>query len=118
MDWSTPIELSALAGRVSKLKHRGRTGQTLRRAPGAALVWANAGTPNDILLDGQPWIDRDLWLAFDGALHNRAALTLDFGLPIETRILALLVHGWRRFGAKLAQQRAITQRRGGQYFRK
>ena len=104
VDWSTPIEPSVLASTIAKLKHRGRAGQTLRRAPGAALAWANAGTPNDIMLDGQPWLDRDLWIAFDGALHNRAALTLELKLPAGTRVMALLVHAWRRFGAALAQR--------------
>lgn len=103
-DWCTPIEPKALALRMQKLKHRGRAGQTLRHAPGAALAWMNAATPADIAVDGQPWVDRDLWIAFDGALHNRAALALEFKLPPETRILALLVHGWRRFGTILAQK--------------
>lgn len=103
-DWSTPVDLRALAFSTAKLKHRARAGHTLRRAPGAALAWAHAGTPNDIALDGQPWVDRDLWIAFDGALHNRAALALECKLPAETRILALLVNAWRRFGANLAQR--------------
>lgn len=103
-DWCTPIEPTALALRIQKLKHRGRAGQTLRRVPGAALAWTNAGTPLDSAVDGQPWVDRNLWVAFDGALHNRAALALASKLPQETRLLALLVHAWRRFGTKLAQQ--------------
>lgn len=103
-DWRTPIELRAFALSSAKLKHRGRAGQTLRQAPGAALAWANAGTPSDLAVDGQPWLDRDLWIAFDGTLHNRAALLAEFKLPAETRTLALLVHGWRCFGAKLAQR--------------
>ena len=94
----------AFARNSAKLKHRARAGQTLRSAPGAALVWANAGTPNDSVVDGQPWVDRDLWIAFDGALHNRAALLAECKLPSETRLLALLVNAWRRFGPKLAQQ--------------
>ncbi len=103
-DWHTPIEMGGFARNSAKLKHRARAGQTLRSAPGAALVWANAGTPNDSVLDGQPWVDRDLWIAFDGALHNRAALLAECKLPAETRLLALLVNAWRRFGPKLAQQ--------------
>ena len=103
-DWCTPVDLRALAISTAKLKHRARAGHTLRHVPGAALAWANAGTPNDTALDGQPWLDRDLWIAFDGALHNRAALALELKLPAETRILALLVNAWRRFGAKIAQR--------------
>ena len=104
LDWHTPIDLRAFALSSAKLKHRSRAGQTLRSAPGAALVWANAGTPNDSAVDGQPWLDRDLWIAFDGALHNRAALLAECKLPAETRLLALLVNGWRRFGPNLAQR--------------
>ncbi len=104
LDWHTPVDLRAFALSSAKLKHRSRAGQTLRSAPGAALVWTNAGTPNDSAVDGQPWVDRDLWIAFDGALHNRAALLAECKLPAETRLLALLVNGWRRFGPKLAQQ--------------
>ena len=103
-DWRTPVEHGAFAVSAAKLKHRGRAGQMLRHAPGAALAWANAGTPNDSAVDGQPWVDRDLWIAFDGALHNHAALLVELKLPTETRILALLVNAWRRFGAKLAQR--------------
>ncbi len=104
MDWRTPVEPVAFALHVAKLKHRGRAGQTLRHAPGTALAWANAGTPNDRAVDGQPWVDRDLWIAFDGALHNHDALLAELKLPAETRILALLVNAWRRFGVKLAQR--------------
>ncbi len=103
-DWHTPVEFSAFTASAAKLKHRARAGQTLRQTPGAALMWANAGTPNDRAVDGQPWLDRDLWIAFDGALHNHAALLTELKLPVETRILALLVHGWRRFGVKFAQR--------------
>ena len=103
-DWHTPIDLPAFAHNSAKLKHRARAGQTLRSVPGAALAWSNASTPNDSVLDGQPWVDRDLWIAFDGALHNRAELLAECKLPAETRLLALLVNAWRRFGPKLAQQ--------------
>lgn len=103
-DWCTPVAPGVFALAAAKLKHRGRAGQTQRQAPGAALMWANAGTPNDRAVDGQPWVDRDLWIAFDGALHNRDALLAELKLPAETRILALLVNGWRRFGVKLAQR--------------
>jgi len=102
-DWNTAVEPSAFAISAAKLKHRGRAGLTLRRAPGAALAWANAGTPTDRAVDGQPWVDRDLWIAFDGALHNHAALIAEYKLPAETRLLALLVNAWRRFGANIAQ---------------
>ncbi len=101
-DWQTPIDPRALAQTAALLRHRGQAGQTMRVAPGAGLIWLNAGTPNDALVDGQPWVDRDLWIAFDGALHNRAALSAEFKLPAETRVLALLVNGWRRLGVKLA----------------
>lgn len=99
-----PVEPRAFAHSAAKLKHRGRAGLTLRNAPGAALAWANAGTPTDRAVDGQPWVDRDLWIAFDGALHNHAALLAEFKLPAETRIMALLVNAWRRFGANIAQR--------------
>ena len=102
-DWTAQVESNTFALSTAKLRHRGRAGLTLRHAPGAALAWANAGTPTDFAVDGQPWVDRDLWIAFDGALHNHAALLAEFKLPAETRIMALLVNAWRRFGPNIAQ---------------
>jgi asparagine synthase (glutamine-hydrolysing) len=101
-DWQTQVDPREIVRATATLKHRGQGGATQRLAPGAALVWLNAGTPNDALIDGQPWVDRDLWIAFDGALHNRAVLCEEFKLPAQTRLLALLVNGWRRLGVKLA----------------
>jgi asparagine synthase (glutamine-hydrolysing) len=100
-DWAQPIEAAALARCAQSLKHRARAGLRTRSAPGVALMWANAGTPNDALLDGQPWVDRDLWLVFDGQLANHIALCAELKLPAHTRLCALLVAAWRRWGAQM-----------------
>jgi asparagine synthase (glutamine-hydrolysing) len=102
LDWQAPIDAAQFAQALARQKHRANAGHTQRVAPGAALCWQNAGTPNDAQLLGQPWVDRQLWVVFDGALHNRAALCKTLELPENTRILAIIVAAWRRFGAELA----------------
>jgi len=101
LDWRTPVVPQAFAARCNQLAHRGANGRQRFVNEAVALAWFDAGVPHDVSLQGQPWLDRELFVLFDGWLSNRSELCKAFELPIETRIHALIVAGWRRLGEKL-----------------
>ena len=101
LDWQTPVLAQSFAARCNRLAHRGKQGRKGSINQAVALAWFDAGVPHDVKLQGQPWLDRELFVLFDGWLSNQAALCKAFDLPIEARLHAVIVAGWRRLGEKL-----------------
>ncbi len=101
LDWRTPVAPQAFAARCNRLAHRAKQGRKGFVNQAVALAWFDAGVPQDAKLQGQPWLDRELFVLFDGSLSNQAALCKAFDLPIEARLHAIIVAGWRRLGEKL-----------------
>ena len=100
-DWQANVDPRAFASAFMRMQHRGIAGKRGWHAPGAALGWHSSGTPSDQAVDGQPWLDRDLVIAFDGTLSNQSSLQAQLSLPANARRAAVLVAGWRRFGDRL-----------------
>lgn len=101
LDWCKPVQPEEFAARCKQLAHRANNGRKGFINEAVALAWFDAGVPHDATLQGQPWLDRELFVLFDGWLSNRAALCKALDLPAESRIHALIVAGWRRLGEKL-----------------
>jgi asparagine synthetase B (glutamine-hydrolysing) len=101
LDWCTPVAPQTFAARCNQLAHRAKQGRKGFVNQAVALAWFDAGVPQDAKLQGQPWLDRELFVLFDGWLSNQVALCKAFDLPIDARLHAIIVAGWRRLGEKL-----------------
>ncbi len=96
LDWIRPVDALKHRERLAMLAHRGHQVATKIQA-GVAISSVSTDHPEDLAMDGQPWLDQDQLLYFDGSLSNHKQLATALGLPSHARRAMVILTLWRRY---------------------